>query len=411
MGTKDYAGEKPLMEEIDKLMFALQAEQDKGAQANKDALQSLQKKIALVESKQQELIVPSEFDEIYQKEGAEGLNAFTSQDFTGFVVNLPANKWELWPILESDRMANPVLREFYKERDVVMEERRMRYENSAEGKLWESFVAAAYTAHPYGVPTIGWAGDIQRLLRPDAEDFFRKHYSPNNAVVAIVGDVRAEEVVQKLEKYFANTSSQTVPESWATPEPEQSGPRRATVYFDAQPSLMMGFHKPNPPHPDNTIIDLIAQLLERGRTSRFYRNVVEKKIAVSTWASNGNPGERYPNMIIFGGSPKQPYTNQDLENAIWKELRRLQTELVPEHEIQKIRNQISAEYIRALASNNGMASQLAYNEAILGDWQYMVRYLEELNLVTPEKIQRVAKEVFQMKNFTSASLQREDKNP
>ena len=251
------------------------------------------------------------------------MNAFTGKDMTGFVVNLPSNKWELWPILESDRMANPVLREFYKERDVVMEERRMRYENSPQGKLWEHLNATAFMAHPYGSPTIGWMSDLRFLTQRDAEDFFKTHYAPNNAAVALVGHIHPESALEKLEQYFSKVSSQAVSFGHVTEEPLQSGERRVNVRFDSEPSLLIGFHKPNPPHPDNAVMDMIEQILSRGRTSRFHRNIVEKKIAVSVWVSNGNPGERYPNLMVFGGSPQKPFRNSDLERAILRELEKI----------------------------------------------------------------------------------------
>lgn len=408
VGTKDYKKEKQILDAIDKIAREIMAEELKGSKADPQKLQSLKKKMEEVETEHQKWIVPAEFDEIYQKEGAQGLNAYTSQDRTGFVVSLPSNKWELWPILESDRMANPVLREFYKERAVVMEERRMRYENSPRGKIWENFISAAYMAHPYGSPTIGWMSDIQRLTVADAEDFFKVYYAPNNAVVAIVGDVQSQEVIEKLEKYFIKVASQTLPLGITTEEPTQSGERRLMVHFDSEPSLLMGFHKPNPPHPDNFVMDMIEQILSRGRTSRFYKNIIQKKIAISAWASNGNPGERYPNLIVFGGASKKPYRNLDLEKAIWKELEKLKTEKVPEKELEKIRNQVEADFIRGLASNSGMASQLSYYQTILGDWKYLFKYLEGIRKVTPEDIQQVAHKYFQKKNLTVAFLEREE---
>lgn len=406
VGTKDYQKEKPLLDELDSVAKEILAEESKGERDAIEKIKSLKKRMEELEIEHQKLIVPAEFDELYQREGGEGLNAFTAQDMTAFVVSLPSNKWELWPILESDRMAHPVLREFYKERDVVMEERRMRTDNSPQGKLWENFISAAFMAHPYGSPTIGWSSDIRRLTASDAENFFKTHYAPNNATVAIVGNVRAEEVIKKIESYFLKVSSQPLPTDFTTEEPMQEGERRVTVYYDSEPSLLIGFHKPNPPHPDNFAMEMIEQILSRGRSSRFNRNIEDKKIAISAWASNGNPGERYPNLIVFGGSPQKPHGNPDLEKAIWTELEKLKREKVPEKELQKIRNQIEADFIRNLASNSGMASQLVYDQAILGDWRYLFKYLQEIRKVTTDDIQRVAKKYFQLKNETAAFLER-----
>jgi predicted Zn-dependent peptidase len=248
VGTRDYAREKPILDEIDRLERRAMAEERKGARADAAAVAELRKRIEALEAKAAEITIPSELDQIYQRAGGEGLNAFTTQDMTGFVVSLPSNKWTLWPMLESDRMANPVLREFYKERNVVMEERLMRYENSPHGKLWENFAASAFQAHSYRSPTIGWMSDLKNLALSDAADFFRTHYAPNNAAVAIVGDVDPEEVFRTLEKEFASVPAQTLPEPSATQEPEQAGEKRIVVEFDAEPTLMMGFHKPAHPN-------------------------------------------------------------------------------------------------------------------------------------------------------------------
>jgi predicted Zn-dependent peptidase len=407
VGTKNYEKEKLILDQINRLGAEMTAETSKGAQTDREKLERLKTKMEALEKKHQEFLIPAEFEQIYQRAGGQGLNAFTSQDMTGFVISLPSNKWELWPMMESDRMAYPVLRDFYKEREVVMEERRMRYENVPDGKLWENFIASAYMAHPYNRPTIGWSSDIRRLTTEDAEAFFKTHYAPNNAVVAIVGDVQAQEVIAKLEHYFSKVPSQTVPSDPSTIEPPQNGEKRITVLFDSEPSLLMGFHKPNPPDLDNLIMEVIEKLLGRGRTSRFNRNILDKKIAVSVWATNGNPGERYPNLMIFGGEPRKPYTNADLEKAIWGELEKLKKEKVPEKEIQKIQNQIRADIIRKLDSNTGMASELAYDQAVLGDWQYLFAYLDGIGRITPEQIQKTAQEYFKKSNVTVAFLERQ----
>ena len=406
VGTRDYKAEAPLLDKIDLAARDLMDEESRGEKADSEKIKTLQRRLDTLEAEHQKLLVPSEFEEIYQREGAEGLNAFTGRDMTGFVVNLPSNKWELWPLLEADRMARPVLREFYKERDVVMEERRMRYENDPDGKLWENFLALAYQAHPYGSPTIGWGSDLKRLSRQDAVKFFAGHYAPNNAVVAVVGDVSAPEVIAKCEKYFAGVAPQKLPARPITEEPAQEGERRVRALYDSEPQLLMGFHKPSAPHADNFVFDMIEQILSRGRTSRFHRSIEDKKIAISAWASNGNPGERFPNMIVFGGSPRKPNGNRELETALLSEIDRLKNEKVPARELEKIMNQVESDFIRELASNAGMASRLAYFQAVLGDWRYPFAYLAGIRSVTPEDILRVAQKYLNESNRTVAWLEK-----
>jgi len=190
-------------------------------------------------------------------------------------------------------------------------------------------------------------------------------------------------------------------------EPEQAGERRAVVNFDAEPQLLIGYHKPNAPHPDNFAFEMIEQIFSRGRTSRFYKNIVEKKIAVSAWASNGSPGQRYPNLIIFGGSPQKPNGNKELEEVILTEIESLKNKKVPEKELIKIWNQVEANFVRELASNSGMASKLSYYEAVLGDWRFLLHYLEGIRSVTPEDIMRVARKYLNDRNRTVAYLERE----
>lgn len=407
VGTRNFEKEKPILDEIDRVAREIIREESRGAGVDGEKIKVLKARMGELEARAGEWSVPAEFDQIYQREGAEGLNAFTGQDMTAFVVSLPSNKWELWPIMESDRMAHPVLREFYKERDVVMEERLMRYENSPRGKIWENFVAAAYNAHPYGSPTIGWMSDLKRLTLADAEEFFQIHYAPNNAAVAIVGNVRSAEAVEKLERYFSKVSSQALPSGVVTEEPPQEGERRIMVHFDSEPSMIMGFHKPNALHPDDAAVHMIEEILSRGRTSRLNRNVVEKKIAAAAFASNANPGERYPNLIILGGAPRKPYGNADLEKAIWEELEKLKKEKVEQKELQKICNQLEADFIRNIASNGGMASELAYHQTILGNWRHAFDAIDRVRKVTPEDVQKAANRYFQKRNATVAYLERE----
>ena len=409
VGTRNYKKEKPLMNQLNNTIEMLHQEQAKGEKADLQKIETLQKKQLQLQTQLDQLRIPAEFEEIYQRAGAIGLNAFTGQDITGFVVNLPSNKWELWPLLESDRMRFPVLREFYKERDVVMEERRMRYENSLRGKLWENFISAAYRAHPYGSPTIGWMSDLENLSLADAKDFFKTHYAPNNAVVGIIGDIDPKSVLKKLEMYFSKVPKQILSQPHISREPQQEAQREVTVYYDAQPSMIMGFHKPNPPHYEDIVMEMTAELLGAGRTSRFYRNIVEKKIALSAWASNGSPGERYPNLILFGGSPKQPYTNKDLERALLKEIQSLIQSGPTEKELQKIRNQLQARLIRSLSFNSGLARELTYYETLYGDWRYIFKRLEQIKKVTVKNIQDVAKKYFIDSNKTVAFLERKEK--
>jgi predicted Zn-dependent peptidase len=320
-------------------------------------------------------------------------------------VSLPANRLELWAAIESDRMAHSVLREFYKEKNVVLEERRLRYENAPGGRLYEAFLSAAFSAHPYGMPVIGWTSDLEALSRSQAEIFFQTYYGPGNAVIAIVGDIDPAATIRLIERYFGRTPPQVPPPPVVTVEPEQAGERRAEVEFDAEPSVLIGYHTPSLDHPDDAVFDVMESLLSDGRSSRLYRTLVkEKQLAVNVSASTAVPGARYPNLFMIQGAPRAPHTTMELETAVYAELDRLKNEPVPSHELQKVLNNLDADLVRSLDSNSGLASQLSYFQAIAGTWRYLLDNRNRIARVTPEDLSRVARQYFVKRNRVVATL-------
>ena len=405
LGTKNYAAEEKILNRIDSIGMALDAEKAKGEKANQEFIKYLQKTLQELTEEHRKLIIKDEIELIYSQNGAVGFNAMTSVDTTTYVVNLPANRLELWARIESDRILNPVLREFYSERDVVMEERRRSYDSQPQRKLMEHFLATAFLAHPYGRPIIGWASDIQFLDKQRTEQFFRTYYSPENMVITIVGDLSPELTISLLKKYFARIPRKVLPPPLPTREPEQLGERRLKIMADAQPELIIGFHKPNPPHPDDVVCEVISGLLSYGRTSRFYQKLVEeRKIAVDISTSSSFPGVRYPNLFVIFATPRHPHTTEELEKAIYKELEELATTPVSERELKKIQNQIQADYLRQLSSNSKLAYWLSYYQCLFGDWRFLTQRLKDYEKVTPEDVIRVARQYFQERNRTVGVL-------
>jgi predicted Zn-dependent peptidase len=330
-----------------------------------------------------------------------GFNAGTSWDFTQYIVSLPSNKAELWMLMESDRFCNPVIREFYKERDVVMEERRLGIESQPQGRLIEEFLAVAYKAHPYGRHVIGHMSDLQTMTRSEAEDFFRKYYGPNNLTIAIVGDVNPRHIKSLARKYFARIPAGPKPDPVETVEPPQIGERRVTVEDPAQPFVVIGYHKPGIIHPDNAVFDAITDIIGMGRTSRLHKSLVkEKKIAVAASAFQGLPGNKYPGLFLFYAVPAKGHTHQECEEAIYEEVEKLKAELVTSEELAKAKTRARAGLIRQLDSNSGLAGQLTFYEVVTGDWRNLFNQLDQIDKVTAEDIQRVAKEYFTKKNRT-----------
>ncbi len=405
LGTKDYRKETVILQRMDRAWSDLRKEQDKGPRGDQNKRVAYEKRFRDLELESEKYVVPNEIGEIYERNGAVGLNATTGKDLTRYVVSLPSNRLELWAAIESDRMAHAVLREFYKEKSVVLEERRLRYENSPSGRLYEAFLSAAFSAHPYGMPVIGWTSDLEALSRAQTETFFRTYYEPGNAVIAIVGDIDPGATVRLLEKYFGGIPAQPRPPAVVTVEPEPSGERRAEVEFEAEPAVLIGYHRPALDHPDDAVFDVIDSLLSGGRSSRLYKTLVkEKQLAVNVSTSTGVPGARYPNLFMIQATPRAPHTPNELETAIYAELDRLKSEPVQPRELQKGLNNLDADLIRSLDSNSGLASQLSYFQAVAGTWRYLLDNRDRIARVTAEDVSRVARQYFVKSNRVVATL-------
>ena len=401
VGTTDYEAEAKALAQADQLFEAMKLEQRKGDKADKAKLEELQKQLKEAQEEAQKYLVHDEFEEAFVREGGAGFNAYTGQDATQYIVSLPSNKIELWMSMESDRFGNPVLREFYKERDVVMEERRLTTESQPVGRLLEEFLAIAYKAHPYGEPIVGHMSDIETLTRSEAEIFFKKYYIPSNLTIAIVGDVNLQQIRDLAERYFSQIPSGPKPDPVETVEPPQLGQRRVIVQDPAQPFVLIGYHKPNINHSDNAVFDAITEIAGIGRTSRLYKSLVkEKKVAVAASGFPGMPGNKYPALFLFYAVPARDHTNQECEEAIYAEIDKLKTVPVLPEELAKAKTRSRASLIRQLDSNSGLASLLTFYDVVTGDWRNLFKQLDDIDKVTAEDIQRVAKQYFTTKNRT-----------
>ncbi|MBN1803801.1 MAG: insulinase family protein [Sedimentisphaerales bacterium] len=401
VGTTDYRKEAEAMAKADLAFEAIKLELRKADKADQEKLQELKSRLKQAQEEAEQYLVHDEFEEAFIREGGAGFNAYTSQDATQYIVSLPSNKIELWMVMESDRFANPVLREFYKEREVVMEERRLTTESQPVGRLLEEFLAIAYKAHPYGDPIVGHMSDIETLTRPEAEAFFKKYYSPGNLTVAIVGDVNPKQIKELAEKYFGRIPGSPKPDPVETVEPPQIGQRRVTVLDPAQPFVLIGYHKPNINDSDNAVFDAITEIVGIGRTSRLYKSLVkEKKIAVAASGFPGMPGNKYPGLFLFYAVPARDHTNQECEEAIYAEIEKLKTEPVLPEELVKAKTRSRASLIRQLDSNSGLASLLTFYDVVTGDWHNLFKQLDDIDKVTAEDIRRVAKEYFVTRNRT-----------
>ena len=408
LGTTDYAAEKPLLDSIEETAQAMMFEQAKREKGDKVRIAELKKELNRLEAEAEKYVVKEEFSRIYAKNGGAGYNAFTSKDGTTYLINLPSNKLELWAAIESDRMQNAVLREFYTERNVVMEERRRSSEAEPMGRLWEGFQAIEFVAHPYGQPTIGWMSDIEYLSRTKAEAFLHKYYAPNNAIAAIVGDIDTDATIALVEKYFGAIPPGTPVGPVMVEEPAQAGEKKVEVVGDAEPQLLVGFHKPGVSHPDDYVFDVIDMLLSEGRTSRLYKKLVQEKQLATEVGTFSAPGSRYPNLFVVEATPRAPHTVDELEKVILEELDRLKTEPVTDRELQQILNRLEYEEFRQMGSNGGLARNLTEYEAVTGSWRYLIEHRKKVAAVTPADVTRVAKKYFVEENRTVGYITKEE---
>jgi predicted Zn-dependent peptidase len=404
IGTRDYGQEKEALDRVDDAYRKLRAARLE-LKPDPSRIQELEKAFQAAQAEAGEYAMSEEFTQVIEQAGGAGLNASTSNDATRYYLSLPSNKAELWFSLESARYLDPVLREFYKERDVVMEERRMRVESQPVGKLVSNMLSLAYRAHPYGREGIGWRSDLENLTRWKAEEFFEKHYVPETLTAVIVGDIDPKQAVTWAEAYFGRLPKRDRAEPVLTREPAQEGPRSTTVHAQSQPVLLIGYHKPSALHEDDAVFDAVQDVLSGGRTSRIYRSLVqEKKISAGAGGFPGFPGNKYPNLFLFFSFPAPGHDNDENEKAMLAEIEKLKTELVTEEELSRVKARARAQLVDGLDSNSGLAAQLAVYQVLTGDWRNLFRSLEKIDRVTREDIQRVAKEYFVESNRNIAYL-------
>lgn len=390
VGTNDYEAEKKILKEMDALYNEIKREKVKAA-PDDEKLKEMEKKFEALRVQAKGYVVSNDLIDMMRREGDRGINAYTSNDATQYIDSLPSNKLEYWMAVTSDRFLNPVFREFYKERDVVMEERRLGVETRPVGRLVEDFLATAFKAHPYHHSVVGHMSDLRNITRKDVENYFNRFYSPSNLTVGIVGDVKAEDVFKMAEIYFGRIPSGPKPETVRTEEPEQWGERRVIVEAKSQPMLLFGYHRPDFRHKDSAALEALANIMGQGRSSRLYQVLVkEKKVAVAAQSFNGFPGEKFANLIAFFAVPAQGKTSAECLALIEEEIEKVKTESVTPEELTKFKRSAIKGFLSQMKSNSSMAALLTYADVVLGDWQLLFDQVQEVRAVTAEDIKRAA---------------------
>ncbi|MGI8907809.1 MAG: M16 family metallopeptidase [Candidatus Sumerlaeaceae bacterium] len=404
IGTTNWNAERKILQQIDEVGALLNTERQKGV-ADEEKIKQLQDNLSALQKEQSNYTVPNEYDRIITHHGAQEVNATTDVDYTNYFMSVPTNKLELWAMMESERLVFPAWREFYQERDVVAEERRMRTEDTPTGKLWEEFLATSFRAHPYRMPTIGWMPDLYNLTIAKMDAFYKRWYVPENIIAVLVGDVKVEEVRPVMEKYFGTIPARPSPAKAITVEPPQRGEKRLQVMFDAQPQIMIGWHKPTFPDRDMYVCEVIQFLLSRnGRSSRLYERLVKRDGICQEVEAFTGPGDKYPNLFILYLTPRAPHTNAEAEKTALEEIERLKNEPIGDEELQRTRNQIDAQFLKELEGNLGFARKLGYYYIASRDPDIIDKLRDEMKSVTPQDIQRVAQKYLTAENRTVGEL-------
>jgi predicted Zn-dependent peptidase len=423
IGTKDIQADLRIIDEQEKIQDEMRREmelmREKLRHGEIDDLQKpeswtpryreLQKRFDELVAQQRQIIIKDQMDQIYTKNGGENLNAMTTEDFTLYFIRVPSNRLELWAWLESDRLLNPVFREFYSERDVVFEERRMRTESTPLGKYDEAFNALFWEAHPYKWPVVGWPSDIPAISKAEADAYFGTYYAPNNLTGVIVGDVKVAEVRPLLERYFGRIPrGPKDPPPVVTLEPKQIGEKRYNAEAETSPTVRISWHGVPFVHRDFSVLDVLTDVLS-GRTGRLYKGLVTGK-QLANEVSASVDSKKYAGAIQVEAVAKDGKEPSVVEQALYDEIDKLKNEPVPAEELQKVKNQAKANAYRRLSSPFSIAVQLLFYDG-LGDWRYINTYADQVEAVTAADLQRAARQYFTRENRTVGVFLRKEGAP
>ena len=384
VGVRDAAAESPLLKSEEVAYLALAAEQAKGVHADSTRLHQLEASFAAAQAAAEAQVVPEEFSQILERAGARDVNAETSSDVTAYIYSIPSNQLELWALMEGGRLSHPVFRQFYRERDVVIEERRMSTESSPFGRLADAFVHAAFKVHPYGQGTIGAAADLKSLTRTEGEAFFHRHYVAPAITVAVVGDVTPAELERVAKRYFDDIPGGPAAAGVQAVEPEQKAERRVTLNDAAQPIVMVGWHMPACTDAHFTAYEALADLLGGGDHARLQKALVrDAAIAVDIQTTTGFPGEKYPGLYGVLAVPAEGVAPDSLERGVERVVQDASTaHPLTQEELDGYKVRARAQKLGAVEQNASLAHELGHAQALHHDWRAFFREQDEVQSLT-----------------------------
>jgi predicted Zn-dependent peptidase len=407
VGTNNYRAEKKAMKRTDDIWSQVLAERNKGTFCDSTRLEALTTEFKELVDAEFEYAISNDFSKILDENGVRGVNAFTSAEHTCFFYQLPSNRLELWARLEGERLAKPVLREFYKEREVVANERRLTTDSSPTGRLYENFLGIAYKSHPYKASIIGHETDIANWHRSDIYDFLDKYFVPENMTICLVGDVTVEEVKKMAKKYFSKMRAGDDPADVVTREPWHKSERRVIAHEDANPVIFTGWQSPDALSPDFATMELMMEILGGGRSSRLYKRLVkDDQTAINAGAGVGIPGSKYLTQamtFITCAADADPLV---VEQAVYEEIERLITDGPTQAELDKVKAGYLANELRSMRSPSRLALALASADQLQKDWRYAFDHLAAIEAVTTDQIQAAAGEYLIQERRSVAMIQK-----
>lgn len=391
IGAKDIKAERKLFARMDALFEQIKREKAQYT-PNEEKIKKLDGELKGLADEASKLVRTNEIDTILKRQGGVGLNAGTSADQTMYFFSLPSNRLELWAYLESSRFTDPVFREFYKEREVIREERRVRTDNSPVGRLLEEMQAMAFRDHPYHMSVIGPMSNIETISRRDVENYFRKNYHAGNMVIGVNGDVTPAQLKKMAEKYFSRIPGGERNLRVATIEPPQRGEKALTVYDETQPWLVLGYRIPDRRNEDFLKFSLLNEIFTSGRTSRLQKRlVVNEKKALGLFSFAGYPGNKYPCLYLLLALPNAGVSTSDLLTAIDQELTRLKEEPVTTEEMESARKRLKVQMMQSMGNDQGLLLTLLTAEVIQGSWGKVFEEYDRIDTISAEEIRDLVK--------------------
>lgn len=399
VGTKDYRRERRLLARLEEIATESNAAQTLSPEQQKEWDE--------IHEELRSLWVSDDFTRRYDKQGASGQNATTDKEYTKYFVNLPRSAFEFWCRMEADRLINPVMRQFYQERDVVLEERRMRFEDDPGGRLYELLLGVAYQRHPYRAPVIGYEHDLRSLTATKLEAFRERFYVPSNIVVSIVGKIDVERDMEVIERYFGEVPAGPPVTRIINSEAPQKGERRVSIKMAASPELIIAYRKPNYPDPDDAPISVMAEILAGSSISPLYTELVKRKQIAAAIGNDEGPGIAYPNLLMFSATVKAPHTSEQVLSAFDAVINRFKATGPTAEQLEVAKRSIGMSYLAQLQSNQALALDFASSELVFGTWKASVEWYDAMSKVTLADIRRVANTYLVPESRTIATIERE----